>query len=65
MVEPKSYIGVLKHFDSKEDDTRNYYVCLPNLVRDDYPFEIAIAYVFIRLEQAYHQCHFPKEFLCG
>ena len=43
--------AVLKHFESAPDEVRNYFFHLPTLIKN-YPWEVVIAYQFIRVEQA-------------
>lgn len=55
MTEPKSYIGVLKAFRFCPQWVQSYYEHLPQLIESGFPFEISIAYLFMKLEQAYHR----------
>jgi hypothetical protein len=52
MANPKSYIGVIKHYQDKDKTIREYYEYLPSLIDDDYPFDVALSYLFARLELA-------------
>jgi len=47
----KSKPGLLKHFNASSDDVRWYFEHLPRLV-DDFPLDVALAYVFSQVEQA-------------
>lgn len=54
-MEPKTYIALIKHFKSRPSNIQSYYNALPKLIDSGFEYEIAIAYLFIRLEQAYHR----------
>jgi hypothetical protein len=41
-----------KLFDSKSDEVKSHFGHLPQLIADGLPYEIAIAYVFLKIEQA-------------
>lgn len=43
--------AVLRHFDAAPQDVRKYFEHLPKLV-GEYPWEVAIAYLFVRVERA-------------
>lgn len=52
MANVPSYIALQKLYDSKSDDIKTYFCYLPKLITNDLPYEIAIAYMFLKIEQA-------------
>jgi len=55
MASAASYRGILKVYESSPPEVRQYFSELPHLLRDDYPYEIAIAYLFMRTELAHNR----------
>lgn len=47
-----SYKALLRHYEAKSEQVRNHFECLPKLINDGLPYEIAIAYCFLKIEQA-------------
>lgn len=53
----KSYLGVIRHYDNKSKETKDFFHHLPSLVTsmENYPWQIIIAYLFIQVETAQHR----------
>ncbi|WP_133611412.1 hypothetical protein [Aquabacterium commune] len=51
MATAATYIGVKKHFDASTDSIKWYFDQLPALLKD-FPYEVCLAYVFLRTEKA-------------
>lgn len=47
-----SYKALLKCYSNKSKQVQGHFEHLPKLVNDDLPYEIAIAYCFLKVEQA-------------
>ncbi|VEB22849.1 hypothetical protein [Avibacterium volantium] len=47
----KSYKGVIKTYDELPDEIKKFFRYAPNLIKA-YPFEVVIAYLFIKIEEA-------------
>ncbi|WP_180682753.1 hypothetical protein [Tepidicella baoligensis] len=47
-----TYKALQKLYDAKSDQVKNHFGHLPQLIADGLPYEIAIAYVFLKIEQA-------------
>jgi hypothetical protein len=45
-----SYKAVLKHFDACDEEVRRFFPHLPELIVRELPWEVGIAYQFIRVE---------------
>lgn len=52
MANIPSYKALQKCYDSKSAEVKGHFGHLPALIKDDWPYEIAIAYVFLKIEQA-------------
>jgi len=50
MTTPKSYKGILKHFHAKDKVIQQFMEHLPSLLESNYPFDVALSYLFSRLE---------------
>lgn len=50
-----SYKGVLKKYESCNGDLKAYFQHLPSLVTSNYPWEVLIAYLFMRVEAAHNR----------
>ncbi len=51
MATATTYIGVKKHFDASTEAVKWYFDQLPTLLKD-FPYEVCLAYVFLRTEKA-------------
>jgi hypothetical protein len=47
-----NYKALLKFYENRPTEVKTHFEHLPKLVGDDLPYEIAIAYVFLKIEQA-------------
>ena len=47
-----SYIAVLKQYGDSPENVRAYFKELPDLIKDSYSYEVALAYLFLRTEKA-------------
>lgn len=52
---PKSYKGVLKLYESQPDELKKYFGHLSLLINADMPYDIALAYLFSRVERAHRR----------
>ena len=55
MTSPGSYRSVLRVYNGCSDPIRNFYCNFEGLL-NDYEYEVSVAYVFLKLEQAYNRC---------
>jgi len=53
MNDPANYKQVLSHFNAKPNEVRDYFLPFPKLLQD-YPLDVAVSYVFSRVEVAKH-----------
>ena len=51
MTRIPTYKALLKFYNGKPVEVKNYFSHLPNLVNTTLPYEIAIAYSFLKIEQ--------------
>lgn len=51
-VTTASYKGLLKKFDGCSNEVKRHFEKLPYLIRDNYSYEISIAYLFLNTEKA-------------
>jgi hypothetical protein len=47
-----TYKALAKCYDSKSEEIRTHFGHLPKLIDENWPYEIAIAYTFLKIEQA-------------
>ena len=47
-----SYKALLKCYEAKSEQVRGHFEHLPKLINDSLPYEIALAYSFLKIEQA-------------
>lgn len=47
-----TYKAILKSFDSRSDQVKDYFNDLGHLLNDGYSYEIILAYLFLKVEQA-------------
>lgn len=47
-----TYKAILKYFESRSDQVRGYFYDLGYLLNDGYSYEIILAYLFLKVEQA-------------
>lgn len=52
MANIPTYIALQKCYDSKSAEVKSHFGHLPQLIAGALPYEIAIAYVFLKIEQA-------------
>ena len=52
MARIPTYKALLKFFDARPNEVKIHFEHLPKLISKDLPYEIAIAYVFLKIEQA-------------
>lgn len=52
MAEISNYKALLKCYERKSEQVQKHFAHLPKLVGDDLPYEIALAYAFLKIEQA-------------
>ena len=52
MAQIPSYISLLKCYNDKPAEVKSYFEHLPKLISDGLPYEVAIAYSFLKVEQA-------------
>ena len=52
MAKIPTYKALLRFYETLPDEVQNHFQHLPKLISDDLPYEIAIAYVFLKIEQA-------------
>lgn len=52
MANIPSYKALQKCYDAKSAEVKSHFGDLPTLIQDNWPYEIAIAYVFLKIEQA-------------
>ena len=50
MAHVPSYKALLKCYEAKPDEVKTHFTHLPELVTDGFPYEIALAYVFLKTE---------------
>jgi hypothetical protein len=50
-----SYKSLIRHFDTMPDHIRWHFPDLEKLLRDQYPFDIPLAYLFLKIELAYNR----------
>lgn len=55
MSNPKYYIQLLKIFDLLTEEIKSYFECLPDLIKDSYPYDVSLAYMFSRVERAHRR----------
>lgn len=55
MSAPTSYKGVLKLFGEQPAELQKYFEYLPKLVSADLPYDVALAYLFSRIERAHRR----------
>jgi hypothetical protein len=55
MVAPASYRAVLKRYDGSNGDVRGHFSELPDLLNDEYPYEVSLAYLFLETEHAHNR----------
>jgi hypothetical protein len=53
MSVPASYVGVRKLYDAQPAEIQRYFEHLPKLISADMPYDIALAYMFARVERAH------------
>jgi hypothetical protein len=53
MTVPKSYKGLLKLHESQPPEIKKYFEHVPKLMNADMPYDIALAYLFSRIERAH------------
>jgi hypothetical protein len=47
-----TYIAVLKRYNNSTEKVKGYFDQLPDLVHGGFPYEVCLAYLFLRLEKA-------------
>ncbi len=47
-----TYRSILKNFEARSEHVKGYFCDLSNLLRDGYGYEIILAYLFLKVEQA-------------
>jgi len=52
MAKIPTYKALLKFFEVRPYEVKNHFEHLPKLIENNLPYEIAIAYVFLKIEQA-------------
>ncbi|AXT47696.1 hypothetical protein [Chromobacterium rhizoryzae] len=52
MARIPTYKALLKFFNERSADVKIHFAHLPKLINEKLPYEIAIAYVFLKIEQA-------------
>ncbi len=52
MAQVPSYKAVFKHYDKSPENIRRYFDQLPQLLKQDFPYEVSLAYLFLRTERA-------------
>lgn len=52
MARISTYKALLKFYESKPEDVKCFFKYIPKLISDNLPYEIAIAYAFLKIEQA-------------
>jgi hypothetical protein len=52
MTRIPTYIALLKFYDARPDEIKSHFAHLPKLVTNSLPYDIAIAYSFLKIEQA-------------
>ena len=52
MAAAPSYKAVLKHYNSSSANIKWYFDQLPSLINHNYPYEVSLAYLFLRTEKA-------------
>lgn len=52
MAKVPTYKALMKVYDSKPVEVKNHFADMPKLINDGLPYEIAIAYAFLKTEQA-------------
>jgi len=51
MAVPKSYKQVLKHHSAQPGEIQKYFEHIPKLIDAEMPYDIALAYLFSRIER--------------
>lgn len=54
MAKPASYKSVIWHFEAAPEPVRWYFDLLPKLLKS-FPYEVALAYLFLRTEKAHNR----------
>lgn len=65
MSVPKSYKGIIKLFEQQPAEVRRYFQHLPALVSGNWPYDVALAYMFGQVERAHRRalyCGITKRF---
>ncbi|ONF45203.1 hypothetical protein BTO32_01655 [Marinobacter lutaoensis] len=52
MARIPTYIALNKFYEERAQEVKDYFSHLPNLVGNEFPYDIPLAYVFLRCEQA-------------
>ena len=55
MSVPKSYLGILKLYESQPQEVQTYFCHLSALIGADMPYDVALAYLFSRVERAHRR----------
>ncbi len=55
MSVPKSFKGVRKLYDSQTEEIRRYFEHVPALITAEMPYDVALAYLFSRVERAHRR----------
>lgn len=50
MARIPTYIALNKFYEERTQEVKDYFSHLPNLVGNEFPYDIPLAYVFLRCE---------------
>lgn len=52
MARIPTYIALTKFYEARTEEVRGYFEYLPKIIGNSIPYEVSIAYVFLKMEQA-------------
>ena len=52
---PPSYKAILKQYNESTGNVRGYFSELPSLLKDNYSYEVSLAYLFLETERAHNR----------